>query len=444
MPKLGSAGTILIICLLSAGCETTKSDPECQYSKSQLDQLKRNKADGDFEGQFQIASLYFDGTCFKQNKTEALKWFQRAAEDGHIKSQLFLATSYIRGDGIPKDPSLAAMWYEKAATQGNADAQFKLAQLYQNGIGVSQSIPIAEKWYARSALQGHIWADYRLCQLTPECSPPPQAEVVLKSLRKKLQREEQERQLAVEARRERVSELLGSVVVMAHRYEGKVLISKPFSQSTNSFLDGVLDATARATYSLFSLGALGLSVLSLDPFMAADSAKSLVGSAVTRQHKSRSRGLYPEQNKIAKDTVKKLRRELNELKPENLLQESIVNNGASQFNRPFTRKINSPASREDGETTLETDPKTSILINDMEIDIRAKSFWIDKYTLEVRALISVTNRSKRKSLIDTVWYKYTVHGLSLSRLAAGLEEIIGSACDGITGQLFAKIHDDAV
>jgi len=63
-----------------------------------------------------------------------------------------------RGAGVGRNRTEAARWYQKAADAGNADAQFALGNLYTKGDGVPKSEPEAIKWYQKAAAQGHAKA----------------------------------------------------------------------------------------------------------------------------------------------------------------------------------------------------------------------------------------------------------------------------------------------
>ena len=60
---------------------------------------------------------------------------------------------YDNGEGVRQDKSEAVRWYRKAAEQGNANAQCNLGMAYQSGEGVRQDYEEARKWYRR-AIEG--------------------------------------------------------------------------------------------------------------------------------------------------------------------------------------------------------------------------------------------------------------------------------------------------
>ena len=73
--------------------------------------------------------MYFTGTFVKQNKKEAIKWYNKSAEQRNALSQCNLGYMYESGDGVIKDKEEAIKWYKKSAEQGNGDAKKALNRL---------------------------------------------------------------------------------------------------------------------------------------------------------------------------------------------------------------------------------------------------------------------------------------------------------------------------
>lgn len=93
----------------------------------------------------------------RDNYSDAMKWFLKAAEDGHASAQRWLGVMYNIGYGVRSDYAEAAKWFRMAAEQGDADAQDSLGQLYEYGNGVPKDYTEALKWYRKSAEQGNIY-----------------------------------------------------------------------------------------------------------------------------------------------------------------------------------------------------------------------------------------------------------------------------------------------
>ena len=62
--------------------------------------------------------MYDNGRGVRQDYTEAVKWFKKAAENGSAGGQLKLGLSYLFGLGIQKDRTLAKEWFGKACDNG--------------------------------------------------------------------------------------------------------------------------------------------------------------------------------------------------------------------------------------------------------------------------------------------------------------------------------------
>jgi TPR repeat protein len=86
-------------------------------------------------------------------KSEAAKWYLKAAEQGLAFAQGDLGVMYYEGIGVPQDYSEAAKWYCKAAEQGLPEAQYFLGVMYHNGQGVPQDYVLAYMWLNLAALR---------------------------------------------------------------------------------------------------------------------------------------------------------------------------------------------------------------------------------------------------------------------------------------------------
>lgn len=107
-----------------------------------------------------------------EDRTEAVRWYERAALQGHRKAMHNLAVAYAQGWGTDRNEEEAARWFAKAAALGYGDSQFNLAVMFERGLGVPQSLFDAYKWYAIAASGGDGEARERLqvldTQLTPQ------------------------------------------------------------------------------------------------------------------------------------------------------------------------------------------------------------------------------------------------------------------------------------
>ena len=102
---------------------------------------------GHADAQFELGSLYVNGTGVQKDINEAAKWIRKAAEQGHAEAQRDLGQMYEAGDGVPEDLAEAARWHLKAAEQGSSLAQESIGWLYAEGHGVPQDYAEAAKWF---------------------------------------------------------------------------------------------------------------------------------------------------------------------------------------------------------------------------------------------------------------------------------------------------------
>ena len=96
--------------------------PFTSYSKKKADlhfnEVKLTAIDGDADAQFELAGLYAEGDGVKQNLTEAVKWYRKAAEQGHDGAQFKLGLSYQNGKGVPQSDTDAYIWLNISAENG--------------------------------------------------------------------------------------------------------------------------------------------------------------------------------------------------------------------------------------------------------------------------------------------------------------------------------------
>jgi hypothetical protein len=67
-----------------------------------------------------------------------IKTIRKQAEAGDANAQFNIGSMYENGSGVRQDYAEAARWYRKAAERGDARAQYNLGILNQNGWGVPQ------------------------------------------------------------------------------------------------------------------------------------------------------------------------------------------------------------------------------------------------------------------------------------------------------------------
>jgi len=101
------------------------------------------------------------GRRCRQNPTEAVKWFQRAADHGFARAQNNLGIMYDNGNGVAKNPILAFAWFTKAAEQ-----EMQMPKIIWNHVGEGDGIakdPVeAVKYFKKAAEQGQMLAQNNL------------------------------------------------------------------------------------------------------------------------------------------------------------------------------------------------------------------------------------------------------------------------------------------
>jgi uncharacterized protein len=66
-----------------------------------------------------LGDMYLEGEGVLRDRTEAFRWFGKAAEQGHTGAQIELAYMYAAGAGVDKNLESAYMWAESASLAGD-------------------------------------------------------------------------------------------------------------------------------------------------------------------------------------------------------------------------------------------------------------------------------------------------------------------------------------
>lgn len=105
-----------------------------------LKELEKDMATDTLPEEELLARAYasLEGKGVPQDKTEAARWFRKAAMKHNIDAQWQLATLCDEGDGVPQDTAQALEWLRKAGEQGVAEAWYRLSVMYNTGLGLPQ------------------------------------------------------------------------------------------------------------------------------------------------------------------------------------------------------------------------------------------------------------------------------------------------------------------
>jgi TPR repeat protein len=83
-----------------------------------------------------MGRAYYKGAGVKQDFSEAVAWFRRAAEQDHPGGKCNLGVCYYNGQGVAKDDVQAYKWVSLAAAQGHEDAK-KILVTLEARVGAS-------------------------------------------------------------------------------------------------------------------------------------------------------------------------------------------------------------------------------------------------------------------------------------------------------------------
>lgn len=103
---------------------------------------RKAAAKNDPSAQFNIGNIYNRGKGVPQNEPEAIKWFTLAAEQNDDRAQYELGVIHMNR----KDFATGVAWLEKAAEAGNSYAQSDLGRAYFLGSGVAENKVEGFKW----------------------------------------------------------------------------------------------------------------------------------------------------------------------------------------------------------------------------------------------------------------------------------------------------------
>jgi hypothetical protein len=118
--------------------------------KEALTYFQRLAGEGNAGAQFVMGNTYLHGWFgVDRNPAAAVDMLRKAADQDMAFAQHIMGDLYWDGKGVPKDKTEAVKWYLKAADGGDPDpeAQLNLALLYEGGGVVPQDFAAAYMWY---------------------------------------------------------------------------------------------------------------------------------------------------------------------------------------------------------------------------------------------------------------------------------------------------------
>lgn len=110
----------------------------------------------------QLGWAYLQGIGVRENATEAIKWYKRAAELGDSHSMHNLGIIYHNGKATRRNGPVAIEWYKKAIEAGNSAAFFSLGLVYFDGELVDRDPKAALSHFKQGADLGDPASMYML------------------------------------------------------------------------------------------------------------------------------------------------------------------------------------------------------------------------------------------------------------------------------------------
>jgi hypothetical protein len=103
--------------------------PKSVSDAATLEQLRQLADRGDPSAEYALGARYAFGDGVRQNYSEAVPWFFRAAEQGHVISQATLGAYYMAGRGLSVDLSKAYFWAYLARVGGDTGSKLRVEML---------------------------------------------------------------------------------------------------------------------------------------------------------------------------------------------------------------------------------------------------------------------------------------------------------------------------
>ena len=160
MVKTSTVAAIIAICFLAAS--PVYSDTPISMDGMMMKLAVENN---DAAAQYFIGRNYLLGKSVQINKSEAAKWFKKAAKQDHEKAQYELARLYLTGDGVEKNTIFAFDLMMSAAKKNHIGAQYELGKMYLQGFSGSTNTDKAVEWLNKAVENNYTPAMYTLGKL---------------------------------------------------------------------------------------------------------------------------------------------------------------------------------------------------------------------------------------------------------------------------------------
>ena len=117
-----------------------------------LEGVRRLAGQGNVKAQYALGVRYATGDEVKEDYSEAVTWFVRAAEQGSVPAQATLGAYYWAGRGVPQDLEKAYFWAVLARAGGDQGSKYRTAVLASR---LSRSQIIAAEQLANDWMRAH-------------------------------------------------------------------------------------------------------------------------------------------------------------------------------------------------------------------------------------------------------------------------------------------------
>ena len=125
---------------------------------------------GNADAQVMVGHILMRGDTGLVDKTDAAKWFLKAAKQGHTDGMVALGELGLANEG-GLTQSDARNWLEQAANKGRTDAMRALSDIYLTGKGTAPDAAKGQSWLVKATNYGDAYAERRLGDLNFEKDP---------------------------------------------------------------------------------------------------------------------------------------------------------------------------------------------------------------------------------------------------------------------------------
>lgn len=150
------------LCIALSGVATPSPAAEAHAIRPTPEDVRQARAlaeQGEPDKQTFLGFLYWFGNGVPEDRSEAVKWWKKAAEAGDAIGACELSDVYLRGEGgVPRDTEEGIRWLRKSAEGGYRRCQWMLGKAYEKGKFVPKDMKEAVKWWKKAADQGYMKA----------------------------------------------------------------------------------------------------------------------------------------------------------------------------------------------------------------------------------------------------------------------------------------------